>query len=554
MVFKKTSFFFTCLLVLSTLIHFPRAQFYDYSSEAFGDFLIIGYVGKAPRTLNPYHVNNIVEKEICRLVYGNGLIQQPDRFDPAKALVDRFIFPSVKESRGKIWRYVLKRNINFQNGVPLRNYDVKFTFDMLRKWPGNILNRELDFSNIQSIALQGDLEVKFVLRTRDNNFDQKLSDVPILLRDYYSDVALKGFSYLQQVNPLGYGPFQFNKKIKDEIHLVPHQHYVFGRPFLNRVIFKFFDNEQELVDNFIQDKVDLMEVRDRVTAQRLYQILKNDIKIFPIPRPEKKVYFLLFNVKKFPFQERNIRRAIRLAVNSQEIVNHLVEQNGHVSYSLMDYTHSDFYKDLFRKIYQPNLSMDILHSDGWKINRYNGILEKNGRAFTFELMYEKNSYLEESIARSIKIHLADLGINVQPRPVNYTEKQGLLKTNQFEAAIYDYSYFEEDLYSALKDFYYSILRKKEPFLNYQSQKIEQLFKEANMNSGLRKQLIRRYQIYLQRDVPVVFLYFDDKIIYAVKNRFQNIRVTYSSGNMFFYRLNPLENWFVPKVLQKYPEW
>jgi len=554
LIFKKTSFLFIYILTLCTLLNFPRAQFYNYSSEAFGDYLIIGYVGQVPQTLNPYNVNSIIEKEICRLIFGNGLIQQPDRFDPAKALVDRFIFPSAKESRGKVWKYVLKRNINYQNGFPLRNYDVKFTFEMLRKWEGNILNRKLDFSNIQSITIQGDLEVQFILGSKDNNFDLKLSDIPILSRNYYSDVELSGFGYLQQVHPLGYGPFQFDKKINNEIHLIPHQHYVFGRPFLNRVIFKFFDNEQELVDNFIQDKVDLMEIRDRMTAQRLYQILKNDIKIFPATRPEKKVYFLLFNLKKFPFKDKNIRQAIRLAINSPEIVNHLVEQNGHVSYSIVDYTHPAFYKDLFKKTYQPNFSMNILQSNGWKINRYRGILEKNGEALTFELVYEKNSYLEESIARSIKIHLADLGINVQPRPVDYTEKQGRIMTNRFEAAIHDYSYYEEDIYSALRNFYYSILRKQEPFVNYQSQKIEQLFNQADKNAGLRRQLIRRYQIYLHRDVPVVFLYFDDKIIYAVKNRFQNIRVTYSSGNLFFYRLNPLENWFVPKVLQKYPEW
>lgn len=554
MIFKKTSFLIVGILILLFPFRSSRAQFYNYSSEAFGDYLIIGVVGQLPHTLNPYQVNSIIEKEICRLIFGNGLIQQPDRFDPTQALVDRFIFPSDKESRGKLWKYVLKRNINFQNGIPLRNYDVKFTFEMLRKWGGNILNRRLDFSNIQSVTIRGDLEVQFVLRSKDSDFDRKLSDIPILSRNYYSDVALSGFGYLQRAHPLGYGPFQFDKKVNNEIHLVPHPHYVFGRPFLNRVIFKFFANEQELVDNFIQDKVDLMEIRDRLTAQRLYQILKNEIKIFSTPRPEKKVYFLLFNLKKFPFKDKNIRKAIRLAINSPEIVNHLVEQNGHVSYSIVDYTHPSFYKDLFKKTYQPNFSMNLLRSNGWKINRYRGILEKNGEALTFELVYEKNSYLEESIARSIKIHLADLGINVQPRPVDYTEKQRLMMTNQFEAAIYDYSYYEEDIYSALRDFYYSILRKKEPFVNYQSQKIEQLFSRADQNPALKKQLIRRYQIYLHRDVPVVFLYFDDKIIYAVKNRFQNIRVTYSSGNLFFYRLNPLENWFVPKVLQKYPEW
>ncbi len=530
------------------------AQFLTPPSEAFGDQLVIGIVGMPPRVLNPFQINQVVEKEINRFVFGSGLIQQADRFGEPPALVDRYIIPGGNRLQGREWQYVLKRNINYHDGIPLRNKDVLFTFNFLKRWGGSILNRRIDFTNIRNIQLNGDLEVRFILNKKDLNFDKKLSDIPILSSNYYREAYEKGPAIFNLEEPMGYGPFRFEVSTRNEIRLVPHIHYVFGRPFLNRVIFRFYQDEQVLIDNFIRGSVDMIEVNDRLTAQRLHQILKNNIKVFTVPRPEKKVYFVQFNMKSQTFQSPRIRKAIRLAINRNEIIRRLIGQNGHVAYSLIDYTNKYFFKGLFKESYRPNQGLQILQQDGWTINRQNGVLMRNDQELSFDLIFEKNSFLEESIARSIKIHLAELGINVRPRPVTRQEKKALLEANKFDAAIDSYSYYDTDLYNALYYFYSKKLRKRRSLINYQSLTIERLFKGVRNHTLPPRQLYQRYQIVIHQEVPVVFLFFQDKIIYAVQNRFQNIRISYSKGKMYYYRLNPLENWFVPKVLQKYREW
>ncbi len=551
MSFRKLCFAIIPLLVLA---EFSFSQIVIPPSEAFGDQLIIGYVGKPIQQLNPYEIDNLTEKQITRLIFGDGLIQQPDRFGQSPPLVEVFHYPGASKVHGLEWSYTLRRNINFQNGVPLRNTDVKFTFDMLKRWGGHILNRTLDFSNIRSIETSGDLEVRFILKQRDNSFDKKLSDIPILSRDYYHEIDEQGFSLLNKKRPLGYGPFRFESTNNDEIILVSHPHYVFGSPFLNRVLFKFYDNEQKMIDGFIQGEVDLIEISDRVSAERLYQILKNESRIFPAPRPEKKVYFLLFNVNNYPFQERDVRAAVRGAINPVEFVDRLIDQKGRLAYSIVDYTNPAFFKELPRETYDPELSMEILRKNGWQISRSRGTLEKNGNELSFELIFEKNSYLEESIARALKINLAEIGINMQPRPVSYLEKKALLEQNKFTAVLDHYSYYESDTYSGVKQFYFDVLKKPAPDINYSSPVIDNLFDKADSNPDQRQALMQRFQIFLHRDVPAVFLYFDDDIIYAVKNRFRNVRVSFTSDKSFYHRLNPLENWYVPKPLQKYQVW
>ena len=59
------------------------------------------------------------------------------------------------------------------------------------------------------------------------------------------------------------------------------------------------------------------------------------------------------------------------------------------------------------------------------------------------------------------------------------------------------------------------------------------------------------QYYLKREVPAFFLFFDQRIIIAINSRFHNFRTTFRENDRFYMRMAPLENWFVPKILQRY---
>jgi ABC-type transport system substrate-binding protein len=520
------------------------------TAEAYGDQLIIGEIGDPPGYLNPFEINSIIELKLNRLLFGAGLIQDEDRFGSPPSLIERRIINSSTK-RGTEWLYVINRNIYFHNGTYLRNDDIKFTFEMLKKYGGHLLNRQLDFSQIQQVEIGGDLEVAFILKEKNNFFDLMLSDIPILSKEYYNTIDIRGYEQFRRFRSMGHGPFRLEAFGDKIISFIPHPNYVFGRPFLDRIIFRFYDDEQQMIDDFLQKRIDMIEVRERVTVDRIYQILKKDIKVFATPRPEKKIYFVVFNINQKPFNNFKVRQAIRYSINQNEIVQNLVQTNGHVAYSVIDYTNSVFYKELFKENYNPALSMEILQNDGWRINMPGGILEKEGAPLDMELLFEENSFLEESIARAIKIQLAELGINVLPKPVNFRQKGRLIQENRFSAVLQNYSYFDDNLYEVVKNFYFDILKNQTSVPNYSNQTIETMFKKADINPDLRKQYLQRFQIFLHRESPAVFLYFDDKIIYALDDRFENTRVRYSSDNIFYLRLMPFENWFVPKSLQKF---
>jgi peptide/nickel transport system substrate-binding protein len=375
---KKLNFLKYYIFFVFFTFFIANAQIKVKLPEAFGDQLVTGFVGKEPQIFNPYQINSIPEKLIARLIFGSGLIQSSDRFEQTNNLVDliRYEFSSGrKQELVRIFR--LKRNIYFHNGIPLRNSDVKFTFDNLNKWGGNILNRKFNLSNIEAVETEGDLEFKFILKRKDDLLEEKLSDIPILSKNYYKNISEIGFEIFNRLRPVGYGPFVFERVDQSVVSLMSFNNYVFDQPFLNRITIQFYDDEKQMMDSFIQGKVDFIEVQTLITARRLHQILQNEIMIFTTLRPEKKIYYILFNVNKPPFNEKKVRFAIKGAIDKTDLVKGLVPQNAHEAYSVIDATNSNFYKPIINDYYKPEASLRILRNDGWQINQLKGTIEKD---------------------------------------------------------------------------------------------------------------------------------------------------------------------------------
>ncbi len=527
-----------------------QAQIQHFPTEAYGDQLVIGMLRQPELQLNPFNIQNSAEKDIIRLIFGGGLIQAPDKFAAPPALIDRFIFiPGGQNNR--YWRLVLKRNIFFHNDHDMRNSDVKFTFEFLKKYGGQILNRRIDFRNIAEIRIHGDLELMFVLHRPDRNFDKKFSDIPILPREYYEEAMEKGFNIFSEKPPIGIGPFVFESRTPNQIQLVTHSRYYNGRPFLDGVRIRFFDDEQQIIDGLVNGNVDYAEISDLPTAERVHEILGNRILLFTVPRSSRKIYFILLNTRKFPFEDKATRAALESILNKQLIVNRLLPNIGSVAQTLIPPDNKYYFEEAFRDQYNPGRAQVLLQQTGWQLNQQSDLLELDGQPFRFQLIFAKNSPLEESIARTLKITLGELNIDMVPVPVNPMDKDRLIQTGDFQAILCSYEFDDRALFQAVDHFYFHTLRGDVQNVNYRNRFLDKMFSVAYRDASIYPQLFKRFQFYLRRDHPVIFLFFSNRIIIAVDSRFHNVRTTYKMGDQFFYRLRPLENWFVPKELQKY---
>ena len=518
-------------------------------TESFGDRLVIGMVTEPLNELNPFQIISSSQREIVNMIYGYGLLQKPGKYAISSSLLDRIIYDTGQQNN-KVWRIILNRNIVFQDGSLMLNSDVKFTFDLLKKYGGYIFNRRIDLRNIKNISIDGDLEVIFELYQPDPNFYEKLNDIPIISGRYYANAMDDGYKVFSVKSPMGIGPFSFESQSNSTINLKYHQLYFSGRPFLEDVRVEFFENEEQLIDALANKNVDYIEIPDRVTAERLHDLMGSNIIVFSVPRPNKKVYFILVNLRKSPLSDANVRKAIELSINRAEIASKFDIKE--ISKTLFDSDNPYYFKSAFRENeYNPSLASEILKSSGWKPGQKTGILEKNNESLDLKLSFAKNSFLEESIARTLKISLSDLNINLQPVPVLQAQKVDILKNGEFDLMVMSYTYNSQYLFDAVEQFYFDVLKGNLADPNYQNNYLDQLVNLSYRNKSVQEKLFQRFQYYLKREAPAFFLFFDQRIIVVINSRFHNFRTTFRDNDRFYMRMSPLENWYVPKTLQKY---
>ena len=110
----------------------------------------------------------------------------------------------------------------------------------------------------------------------------------------------------------------------------------------------------------------------------------------------------------------------------------------------------------------------------------------------------------------------------------------------------------QNLFDAVEQFYFDILKGNLIDPNYENSYLDQLINLSYRDKSVQEKLFQRFQYYLKKEVPAFFLFFDQEIIVVINSRFHNFRTTFREHDRFYFRMAPLENWFVPKVLQRYP--
>ena len=118
--------------------------------------------------------------------------------------------------------------------------------------------------------------------------------------------------------------------------------------------------------------------------------------------------------------------------------------------------------------------------------------------------------------------------------------------------VYCYAYDPDYLLPAVKNFFSNVLGAEQNVPNYRNRYLMRLFNLVKNKPEKYKDVYIRFQTFLVREAPTVFLFFDERILIGLDKRFQDFRKIIRKEKTMYFQLNPIENWFVPKAQQKYP--
>jgi peptide/nickel transport system substrate-binding protein len=173
--------------------------------------------------------------------------------------------------------------------------------------------------------------------------------------------------------PVGIGPFKFERwERSKQVVMVANPLYWRGRPKLDKIIYKILPDRDTLMAQLASHEVDLWyefsgAYLTRIRALDAYAVFQ---------RPSYAFNHLDFNVTRPVVADPVVRRALRLALNRQALVNKVEHGVGTVQDSATP-DGAPYFVDLGTTAYDPTKANELLDQAGWKVGA-DRVRAKNG--------------------------------------------------------------------------------------------------------------------------------------------------------------------------------
>ena len=522
------------------------AQTVDPSS-IYGDRVKIGCLRYFPINLNPLFEQTECEKQIHKLIFGEGLFTQNNQDQIVNGLAE-----IVRRERDTVWRIKLKADIFFHDRSQLTSEDVKFTYELYKKFASQS-SKIFNARYINFIEVVDDVNLRIILNRPVEKFRETIGQLPVLKKEHYGQWLDYNFiKSLPAIKPIGCGYFTHSpQNTNGNVRLDAYLYHYNGRANLAGVDYVFFDSYEKLVEAFLRERVDVIQIEDSSTRQKLFQIA-NSFRFLPAWRDDLKLYYINLNVTRFPFNEPDIRKAINSSIDKQLIVEKYLKDRGNVASNVLD-ARSEFYLDVSAEDrYDPSRSIDILYRAGFRMEA-TGKLFRNERELKFEFYFEEGSLFQESLVRLIAINLGELGINVEPIPLKPAEIKSRLIDGRYQAALQHFVYDAISSASVLREFYQNELNKGDRFRNFNERFINQRIQisERALPENDMRQISVQIQDRIIKNQPCIFLFIEERSFFAFNRRIKQTRNIVISNNRPIVKIYPFHEWYVNSNERKY---
>jgi len=532
-----------------------------------GGNLVIG-ISSEPQTLNPLIALSKTERNIIGLIYRRLADINADlaSFSPQLAKEWHFTADSLSLV------FDLRTDVSWHDGHPFSARDVVFTYTLQTNpqvaWDGIAYKH-----NIKQVQALNDSTVAFHFSKR---YPFMLMDavegyiVPAHIWSQVDIAAIQTSAYNR--NPVGCGPFMF-QQWKPQQRLILkryHNYYQAGQPYLDRIICRIIPDKVSICRQLLSEDLDFMEsIPPRNFAQLQEDWQQGKTQIRPASYLGRQYDFIGWNlidrahfhqmlqkygqdlthvpdfIKPHPlFGSQKVRAALTMAIDRQalcETVNYdlAIPMHGPIPI-ILDAYHAEANVNWE---YNPRKARAYLAAAGWKDSDGDGILDKNGRPFAFEMLTNSGDLRREQALTIIQQQLKQVNIKMTPRLVEGGYLVGdLIPNRKFDALLFGWNVgLKMDLTPLFGRSSFFIPFH---FTGYYSARYDSLANRVHQSHTreARGILYDKIARHLSHELPYTWLYYEKEstgIHSRIKNALFDRRGAY---------LN-LEEWWIPQNKQ-----
>lgn len=329
--------------------------------------------------------------------------------------------------------FVLRDDVRWSDGTPTTAEDVRFTWqvqtDPALGWPDADIK-----SNIRDVRVDGPHQVTFLLKTRGQHTLLDINEGHIIPKHAWSSIPVAewlrtDFSKKLVTN----GPFRLASwKPAQAIALERNPgYYEKGVPGLDRVLFRIVPDPHIRLQQLLAGETDVLETVapesvGRIREDEALRIVRIDQRMFT---------FVCWNMRRSLFGDARVRRALTMALDRDAILQTLAGGMGRPSAGpiVSSLWAAD---DTIRPLpHDRDGARRLLDESGWKDADGDGIREKDGRTFSFDIEFNRGNTLREKIALSAASQLMEVGIRAVPRAVEWAAFQSKHAAGDFDAFV-----------------------------------------------------------------------------------------------------------------------
>lgn len=507
-----------------------------------GGSLTEGIVG-TPRFINPVLAVTRADKDLTALIYDGLMTLGKDG-----ALVPHVAESITVSEDGLTYNVVLKKNVTFHDGTPLKASDVAFTIGRIQEpLLASPLRASFDGITIEEV---GEYELNFILPEPYAPFMQNLT-FGILPQHIWKEAGTEEFPFSQyNSEPVGSGPYQIKSIIRnasgipEKYILKANTTYHVHAPKIETVSLVFFPTDEKLVLAFKNGEIDSIVGIDEAYVEQLgLNPETHHLERIPLPR----TFALFINQNKSPaLRDSAARKALNHGIDRIKLID--VTLGGYGNPLTSPIPPGFGINAESTEIPTGNIeeARDILKKGGWKLNPDTQIWEKTIEGTLTPLSFSiatANSKLFETTAEFLQSTWKEIGADVTIKQFEQSDlTQSVIRTRDYETLLFGTQLGRSlDFYS----FWHSSQRN-DPGLNialYANITTDSILSEMRKKSDptVFKEAVARFANEIEKETPALFLYAPE-LLYVFPNHVFN--ATFAGVSEPRERWNGIENWYI----------
>ncbi len=475
-----------------------------------------GDVG-AVQYLNPLLAEyNPIDQDITSLIF-EGLTRDDGTGNLLPELAENW---SVSAD-GRLYVFVLRKDVKWSDGVPFTSDDVLFTLNLIRSpdFPGNPAWRDL----WQSVKIEqvDDYTIRFALDEPFPSFEY-YTTIGILPKHLLKDVAAQDLlSHPFNLNPVGTGPFKLKQAFVEHLLLVRNPRY-WGQPSrIEQVQFNLYSSAAALNQALEAQEIDgigrvlpamIPELENRTYVQ-LYsaQLPRYSVVYFNLQQPDTLPFF----------QDSAVRRALLMLLDRQAIIDDAMHGQAVVARGPFLPGSWAYNPQQDYPTYNPIQAAKLLDTAGWVDTDGDGTRDNGGVPFQFKLLVSGNP-IQARVAESIARQWQQAGVGVTVEAVG-DELSARLQDHQFEAALIQVELFgDPDPY---RFWHQSQIDAGQNFGGWDNSAASQDLEQGRtvLNKADRVKYYYDFQRIFADELPALILYYP-AYTYALRDTVKNVQL------------------------------